>query len=81
MELPTKNLLPFLHYISALLLQHLNCRGMLVQKQDPDAETNPIPPPTIRVRVKYEAIYHEININSQATFGESLISPLCKSEI
>ncbi|KAI3508256.1 hypothetical protein L1887_23262 [Cichorium endivia] len=44
--------------------------GMLVQKRDPDAETNRIPPPTIRVRVKYGAIYHEININSQATFGE-----------
>ncbi|KAI3710654.1 hypothetical protein L2E82_40443 [Cichorium intybus] len=49
---------------------------MLVQKRDPDAETNHIPPPTIRVWVKYGAIYHEININSQATFGESLISPL-----
>ncbi|KAL4557116.1 hypothetical protein LXL04_035286 [Taraxacum kok-saghyz] len=44
--------------------------GMLVQKRDPDAETNRIPPPTIRVRVKYGSIYHEININSQATFGE-----------
>ncbi|GMI99583.1 BCL-2-associated athanogene 1 [Hibiscus trionum] len=41
--------------------------GMLVQK---DAGRNAIPPPTIRVRVKYRSIYHEININSQATFGE-----------
>ncbi|KAL4555161.1 hypothetical protein LXL04_037772 [Taraxacum kok-saghyz] len=45
--------------------------GMLVQKRDPDAETNRIPPPTIRVRVKYGSIYHEININSQATFDNS----------
>ncbi|KAJ9545959.1 hypothetical protein OSB04_025666 [Centaurea solstitialis] len=44
--------------------------GMLVQKRDPDAETDRIPPPTIRVRVKYGSVYHEININSQATFGE-----------
>nr|XP_043614480.1 BAG family molecular chaperone regulator 1-like [Erigeron canadensis] len=44
--------------------------GMLVQKRDPDAETHRIPPPTIRVRVKHGSIYHEININSQATFGE-----------
>ncbi|XP_076945997.1 BAG family molecular chaperone regulator 1-like [Bidens hawaiensis] len=44
--------------------------GMLVQKRDPDAEPNRVPPPTIRVRVKYGSVYHEININSQATFGE-----------
>ncbi|KAL4347532.1 hypothetical protein GQ457_17G025270 [Hibiscus cannabinus] len=41
--------------------------GMLVQK---DSGRNSIPPPTIRVRVKYRSIYHEINISSQATFGE-----------
>ncbi|KAE8736450.1 BAG family molecular chaperone regulator 1 [Hibiscus syriacus] len=40
--------------------------GMLVQK---DSGRNSIPPPTIRVRVKYWSIYHEINISSQATFG------------
>ncbi|KVI04752.1 BAG family molecular chaperone regulator 2-like [Cynara cardunculus var. scolymus] len=44
--------------------------GMLVQKRDPDEEQNRIPPPTIRVRVKYRSIYHEIFISSQATFGE-----------
>lgn len=44
--------------------------GMLVQKRDPNEEQNRIPPPTIRVRVKYGSIYHEISINSQATFGE-----------
>ncbi|KAF5764729.1 putative Ubiquitin-like domain superfamily, molecular chaperone regulator BAG [Helianthus annuus] len=26
--------------------------------------------PTIQVRVKFGSIYHEINISSQATFGE-----------
>ncbi|KAK1441485.1 hypothetical protein QVD17_07414 [Tagetes erecta] len=44
--------------------------GMLVQKRDPDSDTNRVPPPTIRVRVKYGSVYHEISINSQATFGE-----------
>ncbi|KAK9070362.1 hypothetical protein SSX86_010764 [Deinandra increscens subsp. villosa] len=44
--------------------------GMLVQKRDPDAETNRIPPPAIRVRVKYGSVYHEINISPQASFGE-----------
>ncbi|XP_031109661.1 BAG family molecular chaperone regulator 2-like [Ipomoea triloba] len=43
--------------------------GMLVQKRNPDSHNRP-PPPTIRVRVKYGSIYHEINISSQATFGE-----------
>ncbi|KAE8709703.1 BAG family molecular chaperone regulator 3 [Hibiscus syriacus] len=41
--------------------------GMLVQKE---SGRNSVPPPTIRVRVKYRSIYHEINISSQATFGE-----------
>ncbi|KAI3762453.1 hypothetical protein L1987_52883 [Smallanthus sonchifolius] len=44
--------------------------GMLVQKRDPDEETNRIPPPMIRVRVKYGLVFHEININPRATFGE-----------
>ncbi|XP_076889623.1 BAG family molecular chaperone regulator 2-like [Bidens hawaiensis] len=44
--------------------------GMLVQKRDPDEETYRVPPPKIRVRVKYGSIYHEIIINSTATFGE-----------
>ncbi|XP_059298819.1 BAG family molecular chaperone regulator 1-like [Lycium ferocissimum] len=43
--------------------------GMLVQKRNPDSENRPAPP-TIRVRVKYRSIYHDINISSQATFGE-----------
>lgn len=42
--------------------------GMLVQKRNPDSDNRP-PPPTIRVRVKYGSVYHEINIGSQATFG------------
>ncbi|XP_022879069.1 BAG family molecular chaperone regulator 2-like [Olea europaea var. sylvestris] len=43
--------------------------GMLVQKRT-DADENQAPPPTIRVRVKYGSIYHQIHISSQATFGE-----------
>ncbi|KAJ8771441.1 hypothetical protein K2173_026618 [Erythroxylum novogranatense] len=44
--------------------------GMLVQKRNLDSDRSSVPPPTIRVRVKYGSTYHEININSQATFGE-----------
>ena len=44
--------------------------GMLVQKRL-DADQIAKPPPTIRVRVKFGSIYHEININSQASFGKS----------
>ncbi|KAI3731287.1 hypothetical protein L1987_62475 [Smallanthus sonchifolius] len=44
--------------------------GMLVQKRDPDEPENRIPPPTIRVRVKFGSIYHQIIIHSTATFGE-----------
>ncbi|KAE8662649.1 BAG family molecular chaperone regulator 1 [Hibiscus syriacus] len=44
--------------------------GMLVQKRSPDSDRISIPPPTISVRVKYGSIYHEIHINSHATFGE-----------
>ncbi|CAI0546991.1 unnamed protein product [Linum tenue] len=44
--------------------------GMLVQKRNPDSDHRAIPPPTIRVRVKYGSTYHEISISSQASFGE-----------
>ncbi|XP_076936156.1 BAG family molecular chaperone regulator 3-like [Bidens hawaiensis] len=44
--------------------------GLLVQRRDPNEEQNRVPPPTIRVRVKYGSVYHEVNIGSQATFGE-----------
>ncbi|WOL19163.1 BAG family molecular chaperone regulator 1-like [Canna indica] len=46
--------------------------GMLVQKRDPDADAAAAaaPVPTIRVKVKYGAVYHEIYISTQATFGE-----------
>jgi hypothetical protein len=44
--------------------------GMLVQKRDPDSDRTSIPPPTIRIKVKYGSAYHEINISSQATFGK-----------
>lgn len=43
--------------------------GMLVQKRL-DADQIAKPPPTVRVRVKFGSIYHEININCQASFGE-----------
>ncbi|CAL5364341.1 unnamed protein product [Camellia sinensis] len=43
--------------------------GMLVQKRT-DSDQSRVPQPTIRVRVKYRSIYHELNISSQATFGE-----------
>ncbi|KAL3834490.1 hypothetical protein ACJIZ3_009226 [Penstemon smallii] len=43
--------------------------GMLVQKRT-DVDENRAPPPTIRVRVKYGSIYHEIHISLQATFGD-----------
>ncbi|KAK9147733.1 hypothetical protein Scep_006490 [Stephania cephalantha] len=49
--------------------------GMLVQKRTPESDRASLPPPTIRVRVKHgssssSSSYHEIYINSQATFGE-----------
>ncbi|XP_027366030.1 BAG family molecular chaperone regulator 1-like [Abrus precatorius] len=44
--------------------------GMLVQRRTAESERNSVPPPTIRVRVKYGSTYHEVNISSQATFGE-----------
>ncbi|XP_028756367.1 BAG family molecular chaperone regulator 3 [Neltuma alba] len=44
--------------------------GMLVQKRTIDSDRNSALVPTIRVRVKYGSIYHEVNISSQATFGE-----------
>ncbi|KAL2550340.1 BAG family molecular chaperone regulator 2 [Forsythia ovata] len=43
--------------------------GMLVQKRT-DSDQNLVPPPTIRVHVKYGSIYNQIRISSQATFGE-----------
>ncbi|XP_050220813.1 BAG family molecular chaperone regulator 3 [Mercurialis annua] len=44
--------------------------GMLVQKRNPGSDRSSIPPPTIRLRVKYGSTYHELSISSQATFGE-----------
>ena len=45
--------------------------GMLVQMRTTDSDRNSALVPTIRVRVKYGSIYHEVNISSQATFGNS----------
>ncbi|XP_072994574.1 BAG family molecular chaperone regulator 1-like [Typha latifolia] len=44
--------------------------GMLVQRRDPDADADNVRVPTIRVKVKYAGVYHEIYISSQASFGE-----------
>ncbi|XP_059661706.1 BAG family molecular chaperone regulator 1-like [Cornus florida] len=44
--------------------------GMLVQKRNLDPTQTSIPIPTIKVRVKYESSYHEVNISPQANFGE-----------
>lgn len=45
--------------------------GMLVQKRTADSDRNTALVPTIRVRVKYGSIYNEVNISSQATFGNN----------
>uniref|UniRef100_A0ACD5XNQ5 Uncharacterized protein n=1 Tax=Avena sativa TaxID=4498 RepID=A0ACD5XNQ5_AVESA len=44
--------------------------GMLVQKRSPDADAPAAPVPTIRVKVKFNGVYHEIYISAQASFGE-----------
>lgn len=45
--------------------------GMLVQKRNAESDRDSVPPaPTIRLRVKHGSSYHEIYINSRATFGE-----------
>jgi hypothetical protein len=50
--------------------------GMLVQKRSPDTDPPPggAPVPTIRVKVKFNGVYHEIYINSQASFGMFLVA-------
>jgi hypothetical protein len=46
--------------------------GMLVQKRTPDSDAPPGPPvPAIRVKVKYAGVYHEVYINSEASFGKT----------
>ncbi|CAK8532568.1 unnamed protein product [Lathyrus sativus] len=44
--------------------------GMLVQTRTSNIDQNPVLVPTIRVRVKFGSVYHELNISSQATFGD-----------
>ncbi|KAM3259082.1 hypothetical protein ACQJBY_050711 [Aegilops geniculata] len=45
--------------------------GMLVQKRDPDSDAPAgAPVPTLRLKVKFNGVSHEIYINSQASFGE-----------
>jgi len=43
--------------------------GLLVQRRTLDSDRDSVPPPTIRVKVKFGSTYHEVNISSQATFG------------
>jgi hypothetical protein len=54
--------------------------GMLVQKRSPDADPPPggAPVPTIRVKVKFNGVYHEIYINSQASFGNNASSSVLR---
>ncbi|CAM0952536.1 unnamed protein product [Alopecurus aequalis] len=44
--------------------------GMLVQRRSPDSDGPAAPVPTIRVKVKFNGVCHEIYISSQASFGE-----------
>lgn len=44
--------------------------GMLVQKRNSDTSSTNVSVPTIRVRVKYGSVYHEVYISSQASFGK-----------
>lgn len=46
--------------------------GMLVQKRNLDSHRNSFinPIPKIKVLVKYGSCYHEIHINSHASFGK-----------
>lgn len=44
--------------------------GMLVQKRSANDGRAAAPVPVIRLRVKHGSNYHEVYINSQATFGE-----------
>jgi hypothetical protein len=45
---------------------------MLVQKCTPDSDPPPggAPVPTIRIKVKFVGVTHEVYVNSQASFGE-----------
>ncbi|XP_074317305.1 BAG family molecular chaperone regulator 1-like [Silene latifolia] len=54
------------------LLWEMRPGGMLVQKRNLDSNKNypSIPIPMIKVLVKYGSSYHEIHINSHASFGE-----------
>lgn len=54
--------------------------GMLVQRRSPDADAPAgAPVPTIRVKVKFNGVYHEIYINSQASFGKYSTSRMHRS--
>ncbi|CAJ1943580.1 unnamed protein product [Sphenostylis stenocarpa] len=44
--------------------------GMVVQKRTSDVNQNSTTKSTIKVRVKYDSSYHQIQISSHASFGE-----------
>ncbi|KAJ9147854.1 hypothetical protein P3X46_029970 [Hevea brasiliensis] len=44
--------------------------GMLVQKRNSDPNQNSVPISSIKVRVKYGSLSHQICVSSQASFGE-----------
>ncbi|KAF2313229.1 hypothetical protein GH714_009896 [Hevea brasiliensis] len=44
--------------------------GMLVQKRNSDPNQNSVPIPSIKVKVKYGSLSHQICVSSQASFGE-----------
>lgn len=57
--------------------------GMLVQKRggglsDDEPSPNVKPVPTIRVKVKYAGVTHEIYISSEASFGQSPVVPFAR---
>ena len=54
--------------------------GMLVQKRNPESQTL-APAPTIRVRVKYVSVSHEIYLSAQSSFGEKLLKSNAKKWI
>lgn len=43
--------------------------GMLVQRRNSESNQTSLQVPTIKVRVKYGSTYHEVCINSIASFG------------
>jgi hypothetical protein len=64
--------LPAVGKVAAEEVWEVRPSGMLVQKRTPDSDPPPggAPVPTIRVKVKFAGVTHEVYVNSQASFGE-----------